>query len=84
MRSVCDLGTYIADKSIIDLRSDTLTRPSAGMYEAIKQAPLGDDVYAEDETVNQLEQVAAELLGKPSGLFTSSATQANLIALLCH
>ena len=70
--------------AIIDLRSDTVTRPSAGMYQAIAEARVGDDVYGEDETVNRLEAVAADLLGKQAGLFTSSATQANLIAMLVH
>ena len=70
--------------AFIDLRSDTVTRPSEGMYRAIAQAAVGDDVYGEDETVNRLEAVAADLLGKPAGLFVSSATQANLIAMLTH
>jgi len=70
--------------AIIDLRSDTVTRPSAGMYDAMRQAPVGDDVYGEDETVNRLEVSAARLLGKQAGLFLSSATQANLTAMLTH
>ena len=68
----------------VDLRSDTVTRPSSGMYEAIALARVGDDVYGEDETVNQLETTAARLLGKQAGLFLSSATQANLVAMLAH
>ena len=71
-------------EKIIDLRSDTVTRPSAGMYQAIAAARLGDDVYGEDETVNRLEQTAADLLGKSAGLYLSSATQANLAAMLAH
>lgn len=69
---------------IVDLRSDTVTRPSAGMYQAIADARVGDDVYGEDETVNRLEATAASLLGKEAGLFLSSATQANLVAMLVH
>ena len=71
------------DKSV-DLRSDTFTRPGAGMYEAMASAPVGDDVYGEDESVNALEARACALLGKPAGLFLSSATQANLVAMLVH
>ena len=74
----------MSDDAIIDLRSDTVTRPSAGMYQAIAEAAVGDDVYGEDETVNKLEVTAAELLGKQAGLFVSSATQANLIAMMVH
>ncbi len=69
---------------IIDLRSDTVTRPGEGMYQAIIDARVGDDVYGEDPTVNQLEAVAAQMLGKQAGLFLSSATQANLAAMLVH
>jgi threonine aldolase len=70
--------------AIVDLRSDTVTRPGEGMYQAILDATVGDDVYGEDETVNRLETVAAERLGKEAGLFLSSATQANLVAMLVH
>ncbi|MEM7016679.1 MAG: low-specificity L-threonine aldolase [Pseudomonadota bacterium] len=72
------------NEAIVDLRSDTVTRPGEGMYEAMRQAPVGDDVYGEDETVNRLEVEAARVLGKEAGLFLSSATQANLIAMLVH
>jgi threonine aldolase len=54
------------------------------MYQAIREAAVGDDVYGEDETVNRLERVAAQRLGKEAGLFLSSATQANLVAMLVH
>lgn len=74
----------MSDKAIVDLRSDTVTRPSAGMYQAILDAAVGDDVYGEDETVNRLEATAAQMLGKEAGLFLSSATQANLAAMLAH
>ena len=67
---------YSADQQkTVDLRSDTVTRPGAGMYDAMMSAPLGDDVYGEDETVNTLEAAAASLLGKEAGLFLSSGTQ---------
>ncbi len=74
----------MANETIVDLRSDTVTRPSAGMYEAMTAAPVGDDVYGEDESVNRLETTAARILGKQAGLFLSSATQANLAAMLVH
>ena len=74
----------MGDQKIVDLRSDTVTRPSAGMYEALRAAPVGDDVYGEDETVIRLEATAAALLGKEAGLFLASATQANLAAMLAH
>jgi threonine aldolase len=74
----------MANEAIVDLRSDTVTRPSAGMYQAMTEAPVGDDVYGEDETVNRLETTAAHKLGKQAGLFLSSATQANLTAMLVH
>jgi threonine aldolase len=51
-------------EAIVDLRSDTVTRPTAAMYQAMREAPVGDDVYGEDETVNRLEATAAQLLGK--------------------
>ena len=53
----------------IDLRSDTFTKPTIQMYEAITQAPVGDDVFQEDPTVKQLEEKVASLLGKEAGLF---------------
>ena len=69
---------------IIDLRSDTVTQPTKAMRQAMAMAPVGDDVYGEDPTVNRLETMAAELLGKEEALFVTSGTQANLISLLCH
>ena len=74
----------MSETPVVDLRSDTITRPGAGMYQAMAAAPVGDDVYGEDETVIRLETTAATLLGMQSGLFLSSATQANLIAMLAH
>ena len=68
----------------IDLRSDTVTRPTPLMRAAMAQAVVGDDVYGEDPTVNRLEALAAALLGKEAALFVSSGTQSNLTALLSH
>jgi threonine aldolase len=68
----------------IDLRSDTVTRPTPAMRAAMAAADVGDDVYGEDSTVNRLQERAAELLGKPAALFVPSGTMANQIALLCH
>lgn len=67
-----------------DFRSDTVTWPTPAMVEAMATAELGDDVYGEDPTVNELEALAASLLGKEAGLFVTSGTQGNLIAALTH
>ena len=69
---------------MIDLRSDTVTQPGRAMREAMAVAPLGDDVYGEDPSINRLEAFAAELLGKEAALFATSGTQSNLLALLTH
>ena len=69
---------------MIDLRSDTVTRPTAGMRAEMIDAEVGDDVYGEDPTVNRLEQLAAEKLGKDAAVFAASGTQTNLVALLAH
>ncbi|QEW32879.1 low-specificity L-threonine aldolase [Erwinia billingiae] len=69
---------------MIDLRSDTVTRPSQAMISAMMAAETGDDVYGDDPTVNALEARAAQLTGKEAALFLPTGTQANLIALLCH
>ena len=68
----------------VDLRSDTVTRPTAAMREAMLAAEVGDDVYGEDPTVNALQQRLADELGFEAGLFVSSGTQSNLLALLAH
>ncbi len=68
----------------IDLRSDTVTLPSPQMWEAIGHAPLGDDVFGDDPTVNKLQQMAAERLGKEAGLFVPSGTMGNLVSILTH
>ena len=69
---------------LLDLRSDTVTRPSEGMRKAMAKAEVGDDVYGEDPTVHSLEERVAGLLGKEAGLFVTSGTQSNLLALLSH
>lgn len=69
---------------VIDLRSDTVTAPSAAMREAMAKADTGDDVYGEDPTIKALEARAAELTGKQAALFCPTGTQSNLIALLSH
>jgi threonine aldolase len=71
-------------KSSIDLRSDTVTLPPLNMRKAIARAQLGDDVYGEDPTVNDLERLAARTLGKEAALLTPSGTMANLLAILTH
>lgn len=68
----------------IDLRSDTVTWPTPAMREAMAYAPIGDDVKGEDPTINQLEALAAERLGKEAGLFVASGTQGNVTAMLTH
>lgn len=69
------------DLDCIDLRSDTVTAPSAGMRQAMAAAPVGDDQYGEDPSVNRLQQRIAELLGKEAALFVPSGTMANQIGL---
>jgi threonine aldolase len=68
----------------IDLRSDTVTRPTAAMRQAMAGAEVGDDVYADDPSVNQLEQQLAQRLGTAAALFMPSGTQSNLCALMAH
>ncbi|NOR45712.1 MAG: low-specificity L-threonine aldolase [Candidatus Delongbacteria bacterium] len=69
---------------IIDLRSDTVTKPSAEMRKVMFEAEVGDDVYGEDPTVNKLEKLASEMLGTEDAIFAPSGTQTNLMALLSH
>ena len=68
----------------IDLRSDTVTKPSPAMMEAMQNAPLGDDVYGGDPTVMELERRMAEITNMEAALFVSSGTQSNLVALMAH
>jgi threonine aldolase len=69
---------------IIDLRSDTVTKPTAAMRAAMANAEVGDDVYGEDPTVNRLQELAADMFGKEAALFSSSGTQSNLLAVMSH
>jgi threonine aldolase len=68
----------------IDLRSDTITRPTPSMRRAMAEAEVGDDVFGEDPTVNRLEKTAAERLGKQAALFVASGTMGNLASVLSH
>lgn len=69
---------------IVDLRSDTVTKPSSGMRKTMAEAEVGDDVFGEDPTVNRLQEVVAELLGKEASLFVPSGTMGNEICIKCH
>lgn len=71
-------------KRYIDLRSDTVTKPSLSMLSAMVSAELGDDVFADDPTVNALEVMAAEILGKEAAVMAPSGTQSNLMGLMAH
>lgn len=68
----------------VDLRSDTVTKPTPAMREAMAKADIGDDVYGEDPTVNCLQEMAAEITGKEAGLFVASGTMGNLAGILAH
>ena len=70
-------------KMKVDLRSDTVTKPTKGMLEAMWSAQVGDDVYGEDETVNALERKLASIFGMEAGLFCPSGTMTNQIAIKC-
>jgi len=70
--------------TFIDLRSDTVTQPTPAMREAMAQAPVGDDVYGEDPSLNRLQEMAAERLGKEAALFVPSGTMGNLAGILAH
>jgi len=74
----------MADSALIDLRSDTVTRPGAAMREAMARAEVGDDVFREDPTVRRLEETVASLLGKQAALFVSSGTMGNQLSLLAQ
>ena len=69
---------------LIDLRSDTVTKPSPGMIDAMSSARLGDDVYFEDPTVNQLQDRLAKMFGKDKALFFPTGTMANQAAIKLH
>src|SRR5918911_5007152 len=68
----------------IDLRSDTVTKPSAAMRRAMAEAEVGDDVYGEDPTINRLEQRAAEIFERQAAIFVPSGTMGNTIAIKIH
>ena len=70
--------------TVVDLRSDTVTQPTAAMRDAMMAAPLGDDVFGYDPTVNALQARVAELLGKEAALFVPTGTQSNLVAIMSH
>jgi threonine aldolase len=72
------------EQALIDLRSDTVTRPTPAMRKAMAEAPVGDDVYGDDPTVNRLQDIAADTLGMEAALYVPSGTQSNLCALLTH
>ena len=74
----------MSDENIVDLRSDTLTKPTAEMRRAMAEAEVGDDVYGEDPTVNRLEARAAEIFGREAGLFVPSGSMGNTIAMRVH
>ncbi|MBL6598889.1 MAG: low-specificity L-threonine aldolase [Alphaproteobacteria bacterium] len=69
---------------MIDLRSDTVTKPSPRMYEAMATAEVGDDVYGDDPTINELEETVADMLGFEAGMYVTSGTQSNFAAVLTH
>lgn len=69
---------------MIDLRSDTVTTPTDEMRELMRSAPVGDDVYGDDPTINRLQELSAQMTGMEAGLFVSSGTMGNLVGLLAH
>src|SRR5256885_15759038 len=76
-----ELHSPQSDAPIVDLRSDTVTRPTPAMRRAMAEAEVGDDVYLEDPTVNALERRAAEMFGKDAALFVPTGCMGNLIAI---
>src|SRR6188508_1324891 len=74
----------VAMPHLIDLRSDTVTRPTPEMRRAMAAAEVGDDVFGDDPTVNALQERAAELTGKQAGLFVASGTMGNLVSHMAH
>src|ERR1700742_4062620 len=69
---------------LIDLRSDTVTRPTPAMLDAMMKAEVGDDVFGEDPSINRLEEMAAQLFGMEAALYSPSGTMSNQIAIKCH
>ena len=76
--------TSSSSNPVVDLRSDTVTRPTAGMRDAMLAAPLGDDVFGDDPSVNALQERIAGMLGFEAALFVPTGTQSNLCAVLSH
>jgi threonine aldolase len=72
------------ERVVFDLRSDTVTQPTAAMRQAMAEAPVGDDQFGEDPTVRRLEELAASMLGKEAAVYVASGTMGNLAALLAH
>ena len=70
--------------AVIDLRSDTVTKPTDEMRRAMAEAEVGDDVYREDPSINRLQERAAEMLGMEAGLLMASGTMSNLVAIMSH
>src|SRR5215208_6960392 len=68
----------------IDFRSDTVTKPTKGMLEVMMNAPVGDDVFSEDPSINELEKLSSDMFGMEAGLFCPSGTMTNQIAIKCH
>ena len=84
-RSVANKSPFgLSSPLMIDFRSDTVTRPTPGMRESMFNAPLGDDVFGEDPTINQLEAICARMFGMEAALFCPSGTMTNQIAIKCH
>ena len=77
-------GRETEELNIIDLRSDTVTQPTSEMRRAMFEAAVGDDVYGEDPTVNELEAMAALMVDKEAALFTASGTMSNLLSVLAQ
>lgn len=75
---------FRSDARMMDFRSDTVTQPTPAMRQAMMEAPLGDDVFGDDPSVLQLQELAAQMLGFEDALFAPSGTQSNLIALISH
>lgn len=73
-----------SQRGLVDLRSDTVTRPTPEMYEAMRRAPLGDDVLGDDPTVAELEELSAQMMGKKAAVFVPSGTMGNQIAIATH
>src|SRR6185437_12448631 len=88
MSTIAEPQTASEDKTrravTVDLRSDTVTKPTPEMRRAMAEAEVGDDVYAEDPTVNRLEQRAAEIFGREAAIFVPSGTMGNAIAIKVH